>query len=184
MFRKLLKVNEMNIKNVKEAAKAFETATRLLAAGPMEYYLTELTAAHDMLIERFSPYKVGDKVKLAYTFSLKPQSGWYPFRELLVEDEVFVITEVEAGSKGFRYLACHYDDSDDKNPPNFTLYEADLKPYAPVKVFKAPSLLSEGRLKEIFTYWTNTEAAEKFHDSFERIARGVELEVRKQFEEI
>ena len=42
-------------------------AQEMLSGGPLDYYLTEMAAAHELLMTRYAPFKVGDRVRLADT---------------------------------------------------------------------------------------------------------------------
>jgi hypothetical protein len=98
----------IDIEHVREAAKKLQDAMNMLSRGPSGFYLEELVAAHDLLMGRFAPFKVGDRVRLLKAPDLKPvsacqQHGWWHCRHFLVPGAAGVVREAECGSKGFRF---------------------------------------------------------------------------------
>jgi hypothetical protein len=93
----------MELDKVRIAAKLLTQAQDILSGGPLEYYLTELAAAHDLLMTRYAPFKVGDRVRLKaapeITESVRP--GWMHYKTLLVAGALGVVSTASCGSRGF-----------------------------------------------------------------------------------
>ena len=110
----------MNIENVKNAAKLMSQASNLLAQGPLEYYLTEMAGAHEYLMERFCPFKVGDKVMLTKTPDT--DNGWRGFKDILVRGAIGTVMTTECGKSGFSF-SITFDDEKSDDPPHFNFGE-------------------------------------------------------------
>lgn len=95
----------MGVSKVKQAAKLMRDGLAILDNGPLEFYLTELAAAHDLLMERFAPFKVGDRVTLreAPQISEKINWGWLSGKHYLIPGEAATVVEASCGSSGFRF---------------------------------------------------------------------------------
>ena len=117
----------MNSDTVKRAAALMREANDLLARGPLDYYLTEMTAAYDLLMQRFSPFKVGDKVQLAKAPAIEPISGWRAWQHLMHEGATGRVVCAECGSQGFMFGVV-WDADTDSNPGQFKLAEHYLQP--------------------------------------------------------
>ena len=101
----------MSSENIRRAAELMEQAHTLLARGPLAYYLTEMAAAHDLLMSRFSPLKVGDRVTLAKVPDYETAPGWQHCAHFLVVGATGVVKAAECGSRGFRFGVEFDDDS-------------------------------------------------------------------------
>lgn len=103
----------MNIGPVKEAAKLMREAMSHLANGPLEFYLEEMAACYDLLMTRYAPFKVGDRVELSCTPNITPQTahGWMACKHFLVEGSKGTVREATCGSGGFRFGIVFDDDS-------------------------------------------------------------------------
>ena len=98
----------MDIEHVRAATKKLQEAIGMFGRGPLDYYLNELVAAHDMLMQRFAPFKVGDRVRLLKAPDMTPISveqphGWWHCRHFLVPGATGVIVSADAGTRGFRF---------------------------------------------------------------------------------
>lgn len=93
----------IDIAKVRKAAQLFQEAVRLLDGGPLEYTLTELSAAYDLLVDRFAPFSVGDEVALTKTPVIDEctKPGWLGYKKFLIEGATGIVKTVEAGSAGF-----------------------------------------------------------------------------------
>lgn len=98
----------MKVDTVRRAAVLMRQAADLLNGGPLEYYLTELAAAHDLLMDRFAPFKVGDRVKLTKS---PDAPGWTHCRHFLVPGALGTVMFAECGSRGFMFFITFDDDS-------------------------------------------------------------------------
>ncbi len=96
----------MEIEKLKEAYRKMGEARDLLAGGPFEYTLDELVSCYELLMSRFSPLKVGDRIELSKTPKITPETapGWMSAKCFLVKGAEGTIVYAECGSNGFRYL--------------------------------------------------------------------------------
>ena len=101
----------MSSENIRRAAELMEQAHALLACGPLNYYLTEMAAAHDLLMSRFAPFKVGDRVTLAKVPDYEDAPGWRHCEHFLIVGATATVKEAECGSRGFRFAVEFDDDS-------------------------------------------------------------------------
>ena len=116
----------IDLENIKEAAEMLDTALRKLAKGPLSFYLKELVGANELMIQRFSPFKVGDPVVLLKTPDLTKAFGWKSHAHLLVKGAECTVTAVELLSTGFLYYVTV--DSEQPVPKSeFRFSENDLK---------------------------------------------------------
>jgi hypothetical protein len=93
----------MNIAKLREAAKALRSAMHLFDDGPLEYYLLELSAAYDLLMSRYAPFKVGDRVWLRRAPDFNEFPGWRGCEHFLIAGAKGEVRTAECGSSGFRF---------------------------------------------------------------------------------
>jgi hypothetical protein len=95
----------MNISDIRRAGQLMKEANAILSGGPLDYYLTELAAAHDLLMTRFAPFKVGDRVELAVTpvINEKTRWGWMGCKHFLIKGAAGTVASSSCGTKGFRF---------------------------------------------------------------------------------
>ena len=95
----------MNLDKVRKAAKMMRDAQDILSGGPLDYYLTELAAAHELLMTQYAPFKVGDRVRLKATPEITEtvRDGWLHYKTLLVAGAVGVVVTADCGSRGFMF---------------------------------------------------------------------------------
>lgn len=118
----------MDINNLKEAMQLQSRAQSILNSGLMSHYVEDLVAAYELLLTKFAPFKVGDKVRLKRNLT----EGWAPvWHPILVEGVPGVVKKVECGRKGFRILVkLDFQKGLFKKSPmgsSFTLREEDLE---------------------------------------------------------
>lgn len=96
----------MEIEKLKEAYRKMGEARDLLAGGPFDYTLNELVSCYELLMSRFSPFKVGDRIELSKTPKITPQTapGWMSAKCFLIKGAKGTVVYAECGSIGFRYL--------------------------------------------------------------------------------
>lgn len=77
----------------------------LLSNGPADWYVDQLVAAYDMLMERFAPFKVKDRVALARTIDTTPDNmeGWRPYAHLLVKGNIGHVVSAECVGGRFSF---------------------------------------------------------------------------------
>jgi hypothetical protein len=93
----------MNIDKLREAAKALQFAMRLFDSGPLDYHLLELSAAYELLMSRYAPFKVGDRVRLLRAPDFNKSPGWRGCEHFLVAGANGEVRTAECGSDGFRF---------------------------------------------------------------------------------
>lgn len=95
----------MNAKNVKEAMELIDKGIGMLRRGPFDFYMQRLTDCYDLLIERFAPFKVGDRVLLTRTPEIneKTAPGWIGSKHFLVKGAIGTVREVYCDGKEFGF---------------------------------------------------------------------------------
>ena len=93
----------MDLDKIRKAAKMMRDAQDMLSHGPLDYYLTEMAAAHELLMKRYAPFKVGDRVRLkaAPEITETVRFGWLGWKTLLVAGAPGVVSRADCGSRGF-----------------------------------------------------------------------------------
>ena len=94
-----------DVESVRQGAKLIREGMAKLNNGPLDYYLTELTDCYQLLIDRFSPYKVGQRVMLKETpeISLEKSWGWMTGKHFLVKGSIAKVATISASGRGFSY---------------------------------------------------------------------------------
>jgi hypothetical protein len=96
--------------NFTKAMEKIAAAQELLSRGPASYYVTEMTGAYEYLMDKFAPFKDGDKVMLKERPDPMP-SGWSGSAHFLVRGALATVKEIECGPKGFRVDVIFDDES-------------------------------------------------------------------------
>lgn len=96
--------------NFTKAMEKITEAQRLLERGPSSYYVNEITGAYKYLMDRFAPFKVGDRVMLKEQPMPMP-SGWSGSAHFLKRGALATVREIECGSKGFTVQVIFDDES-------------------------------------------------------------------------
>lgn len=88
---------------VRKATTMMDEAHQLLRYGGLEYHLREMAAAYELLMNRFAPFKIGDRVKLtkAPVINEKEAWGWLGSKHFLVPGALATVVESRCGEKGF-----------------------------------------------------------------------------------
>jgi hypothetical protein len=96
----------MDIATVLRGADLIRQGMEALNSGPLEFYLNELVSAHNLLMERFAPFKIGDRVRLTRTPEITNDVcfGWIGHKHFLVEGSVGTVRDAGCGSRGFWFL--------------------------------------------------------------------------------
>jgi len=84
----------------KLAMEKITEAQMLLQQGPTAYYVSEITGAYDYMMDKFAPFKVGDRVMLKERPDPMPE-GWQSSAHFLVRGALATVKEIDCGSKGF-----------------------------------------------------------------------------------
>ena len=99
--------------DIERACKMMDEAGSILGGGPLSFYLREMNAAFRMCIDRFAPFKVGDRVKLAKTPTIteKESWGWMGCKHFLVKGAKATVEEVGCGEGGFTFSMLFDDET-------------------------------------------------------------------------
>ena len=74
----------MDTDKVVVGLRMIEDGIGLLATGPMDFYLKRLVAARELLLTRFAPFKVGDRVTLREPYQSAKITGWDQCKHFLI----------------------------------------------------------------------------------------------------
>lgn len=83
------------------AMKKLAEAQELLSRGPASFYVEQMVGAYDYLMERYAPFKAGDKVIMVKELQTIP-SGWSHCQHFLVPGARGVVDQISCDAKGFR----------------------------------------------------------------------------------
>jgi hypothetical protein len=97
--------------NFKQGLEMLKDAQKLMDKGPVTFYMEKLVGAYEYMIERFCPFKKGDRIELAVTPKITSDSGWYGCRHFLIEGAKGTIYSTECGKNGFSFLVQFDDES-------------------------------------------------------------------------
>jgi hypothetical protein len=125
-----------NVDAITEGVKLIEQGMRRLSGGPLDYYLKQLVKARELLLTRFAPFKVGDRIILWHTPIIEPESGWYCSRHFLVAGSLGTVKESDCDGEGRLRFYVEFDnetwiDYDGKEQPviskhRFCFFEQQL----------------------------------------------------------
>lgn len=101
----------MDIEDIKRAASLIKEAEGILAKGPLNYYLEEMAASYEMLMKRYAPFKVGDRVALSVTPNITRETacGWMGSKHFLKKASQGRVVTAECGLSGFTF-GVEFDD--------------------------------------------------------------------------
>jgi hypothetical protein len=101
----------MNIENVKRGVKLIQDGIGVLSAGPLEYYLRKLIECQELLVTKYAPFKVGDRVILTKTpdINSKDSWGWMGSKHFLVKGAHGTVRSVDVDGRGFS-ASVEFDD--------------------------------------------------------------------------
>lgn len=85
------------IQIIRKSHDSFKEISKLLEQGPSDYYFDKLEIMQRMLFDRFSPYKVGDRVRLTRTPEITEEKswGWLGSKHFLIEGATAVVREID-----------------------------------------------------------------------------------------
>ena len=129
----------MDYANVKDAFAKIKAGMSTLGHGPIDWYVDNLIAAYDLILNRFSPYKVGDRVTLREPH---PAPGdWQHSKHFLVPGEPATVESIEVRHDGKIAYYCVFDNEtwiDEqgiKHPKsskhNYMLFEDEICEFRP-----------------------------------------------------
>jgi hypothetical protein len=93
----------MNLDVVREGAQKLSEAMAIFSRGPLDFYLRELVAAHDLLMTRYAPLKVRDRVVLVKAPDYADAPSWKHCEHFLVPGAAGVVVDATCGERGFRF---------------------------------------------------------------------------------
>ena len=101
----------MDLTNFREGMDMIEKGMRKFQGGPFDYYLRKLTECHDLLIDKYAPFRVGDRVFLTEAPRITPDKspGWLGCEHFLVRGAAGTVREVDVDGRGFS-AAVEFDD--------------------------------------------------------------------------
>jgi len=100
----------MNVEAVKEGVALIEQGLAKFSDGPLDYYLKCLIKAYDLLLTKYAPFKVGDRVALTKAPDFKKAPGWKRGRHFLIPGAQGVVESSECDSKGSLRFHVVFDD--------------------------------------------------------------------------
>ena len=86
--------------NFTKAMEKITEAQHLLERGPASFYVSEITGAYDYLMNRFAPFKEGDRVMLKEQPMPMP-SGWSGSAHFLKRGALATVQSCDCTPKGF-----------------------------------------------------------------------------------
>jgi hypothetical protein len=122
---------------IKEGFGLIAKGISALSTGPCNFYVDQLLAARELLLTRFAPFKVGDKVEL---IEPHPAPGnWAASKHFLIPGEPATVESLDCNSAGLLYFDCTFDHETWINEAGkampvsrrgrYRLYEAELRLY-------------------------------------------------------
>ena len=95
----------MDLDRIRKAARMMREAQEMLSGGPLDFYLTEMAAAYELLMTRYAPFRVGDRVRLkaAPEITNKVRPSWLYWKLLIVPGAQGVVVSADCGTDGFRF---------------------------------------------------------------------------------
>lgn len=102
----------MNVQSVKDGLRLIREGMDKLGGGPASWYVDQLVAAYELLMQRYAPFKVGDLVRLSRTIEgIDQEHGWYACRHFLTVGSRGIVTIAECGTKGFSFGVEFFDET-------------------------------------------------------------------------
>ena len=89
---------------IRAAHKQLESAVRTLNGCSLEWHLNRLLECKELLLTKYAPFKVGDRVMLTATpdINQKDSWGWMGAKHFLIRGAVGTVREVDVCAAGFR----------------------------------------------------------------------------------
>jgi hypothetical protein len=102
----------MDIDRIKDAVRQIEAGVDQIRSTGVSYTLDVLFAAHRLVIERFAPFKVGDRVALSKTPKIDRETawGWLGSKHFLVQGALGIVRTVDLHGDGKLSFGVEFDD--------------------------------------------------------------------------
>jgi hypothetical protein len=99
--------------DVREGFATLKKALDILGRGPFDFYVEKLTGCYDLLIKKYAPFKVGDRVELTETPTITKSEawGWLSAKHFLVKGAIGKVVEVDVDGDGFTAYVQFEEDS-------------------------------------------------------------------------
>lgn len=97
----------MDYTKAKEAFAKIESGMSTLRQGAINWYVDQLIAAYDLILNRFSPYKVGDRVTLREPHAAP--GNWQHSKHFLVPGEPATVEWIDVTREGKIAFGCVFD---------------------------------------------------------------------------
>ena len=97
-------MDEDSVDRVKRGSKMIADGFALMGCGPFNWYLDELVAANEFMMERCCPYQVGARVQLVKAPDVSaPGHGWKSCAHFLIPGAFATVRERSCGKGGFSF---------------------------------------------------------------------------------
>lgn len=102
-----------NLERIQRGLKSIQDGFAVLSQGPAEYDLKCMLKATELLVTKYAPFKVGQRVELAATpIITKDKSyGWLHSKHFLVEGAQAVVASVDFDSEDLSFHVIFDDES-------------------------------------------------------------------------
>lgn len=93
----------MDLTLFREGLDLIEKGMRKMQGGPMDWYLRKLIECHELLLTKYAPFCVGDRVFLTETPRIDAEKapGWMHAAHFLVRGATGTVREVSVDGSGF-----------------------------------------------------------------------------------
>jgi hypothetical protein len=100
-------------KEVKKALSLIDEGLNVLRRGPADWYVSRLVECYELLLNKYAPFRVGDRVVLteAPDITERTAPGWMHSRHFLVKGAMGVVREVDVCARGFSGAIAFDDES-------------------------------------------------------------------------
>ncbi len=92
----------METKDINDAVTMIARGIEILNQGPLNYTLDVLAASHQLLVTKYSPYKVGDRVVLTKEIDFMEAPGWQNHKHFLKVGALATVHTVSVYTKSGR----------------------------------------------------------------------------------
>jgi hypothetical protein len=92
-----------SMEKLKAGMEHIREAQYCFSAGPLEFWLKDLMECHDLLVRKYAPFKVGDRVILTRTPAIEADKnhGWLSYKHFLIKGAKATVQDVSVHGDGF-----------------------------------------------------------------------------------